>query len=1115
MALQWQLVMVVLLLHEVKGTQVKLNNGGFEDIVLAINPGLSENPKMVDNIKVRLLNAFPIKVEYLLDPEVFHILDSFPSLEKCMYINEISERSDPNQNMKFIYDMVEEASSYLFNATKQIFYFKTVKVVIPITWTPKPEYRRVTKESYEKVSEMHCCCADVIVADPFVKYGDEPYTLQYGGCGEKGRYIHFTPKFMTNDNLISVYGSRGNTSYLNICLRVVEFAVLLLLFFTGRVFVHEWAHLRWGLFDEYNNDAPFYSVGNNKAEATRYKPNSVYLNETKVFEFYDLALLESLGPKVYLSILSICSSDFTGKYIFRTNEGQIRACNIEHHTQLFEVGCEFIPEKTQTTPASIMYMQSLSSVSRINITCSYNLDLLFLYFIQVTQFCDESNHNIKAPNMQNKMCNYRSTWDVIMDSTDFASSSPRSAPPPRPTISLLQTQDRVLCLVLDISGSMNGFDRIYRLRQAGEQFLLQILETGSWAGIVVFNSQALTKTYLKQITGDSVRQTLSAYLPTAAGGGTNICSGIREGFQVFLKKYPSTEGCEIVLLTDGEDAGVSSCFAEVQRSGSIIHTIALGPSAAKELEMLADMTGGLKFSATDSLDSNGLIDAFSGISSGSGDISQQSIQLESKGRQLDRNKWMYGFVSIDKTVGNDTSFVVTWSDSTYPPRIDLSDPKRKTYTQTDFVIDNTNIRTARLKIPGTAEISGSCRPKHLGTHRLRTTDIDGWLNYKDYSYSNKWLCHCCLNSTTASTFREKLFISRSSICINFYFYIFQTGDWTYRILNTHTEVQGVSITVTSRAASATVPPVVVKSYLNRESNMYPNPVVIYAEVSQGFMPVIGANVTAIIESASGKSVQLQLLDDGAGPDILKHDGIYSRYFTFNDNGRYSIKIYAQGKDETVRRARRQSQALYVTGYVENGEIKLNPPRPHPREDEIQANVGNFSRTASGGSFVTTGVPPGNPPDVFPPCKITDLEVELSKDKEFLLSWTAPGNDYDMGKAERYEIRMSENPLELRDATFHNATSLNTSGLIPEFAGVKQSFLYNPENLQRENATSIYFAIRAIDENDNVGETSNIAGVVLLPDNTSPNSSSDKHMPPCIVKATLLLFLIMKTVTLAP
>ncbi|XP_003220166.1 calcium-activated chloride channel regulator 1 [Anolis carolinensis] len=902
---QWHLVTAVLLLHGVKGTQVKLSDGGYEEIVLAINPGVSEDTKIIDNIK----------------------------------------------------EMVEEASSYLFSATKQRFYLKTIKVVIPLTWTPKPEYQRVTKESYEK--------ADIIVADPFVKYGDEPYTLQYGGCGEKGRYIHFTPNFLTNDSFLSVYGSRG------------------------RVFVHEWAHLRWGLFDEYNNDAPFYSVGKNEAEATR------------------------------------CSSDITGKYIFRNDKGQIRTCNTERRSQLFEAGCQFIPDKTQTTPVSIMYMQNLSSV---------------------TQFCDESSHNIKAPNMQNKMCDYRSTWEVIMDSADFVNSSPRSAPPPHPTLSLLQTRDRVVCLVLDVSGSMRDFNRIHRLKQAAELFLLQIIETGSWAGIVVFNSKASTKAFLQQITSDSVRQTLSDHLPTVADGGTSICSGIREGFQVFLQKYSSTEGCEIVLLTDGEDSSVSSCFAEVERSGSTIHTIALGPSAAKELEMLANMTGGLTFSATDSLDSNGLIDAFSGISSGSGDISQQSIQLESKGQYLTPYQRMNGIVLIDKTVGNDTFFVVTWSVSTNPPVITLRDPKGKTYTETDFVIDKTNIRTARLKIPGTAE----------------------------------------------------------------------AGGWVYRILNTHTTAQGLSITVTTRAASVTVPPVVVKSYLNTESNNYPSPVIIYAEVSQGFLPVIGANVIATIESAAGKSVQLQLLDDGSGPDILKHDGIYSKYFTsFKYNGRYNIKVHVQGKDETTRRARRQSQSLYITGYVENGEIKLNPPRPHPREDEIQANVGNFSRMASGGSFVMTGVPPGNPPDVFPPCKITDLEVELSKNKEFLLSWTAPGNDYDTGKAEIYEIRMSENPLELRDATFHNATSLNTSGLIPELAGIKQSFMYKLENLQRENATSIYFAIRATDENDNVGEASNIARAVLFPDYTNPNSSSDNLMSPCIVKAILLQFLILKTIILAP
>lgn len=56
------------------------------------------------------------------------------------------------------------------------------------------------------------------------------------------------------------------------------------------------------------------------------------------------------------------------------------------------------------------------------------------------------------------------------------------------------------------------------------------------------------------------------------------------------KKYP-TDGSEIVLLTDGEDNTISSCFNEVKQSGAIIHTVALGPSAAKELEELSKMTG--------------------------------------------------------------------------------------------------------------------------------------------------------------------------------------------------------------------------------------------------------------------------------------------------------------------------------------------------------------------------------------------------------------------------------------------------------------------------------------------------------------------------------------------
>uniref|UniRef100_G1KNY9 Calcium-activated chloride channel N-terminal domain-containing protein n=1 Tax=Anolis carolinensis TaxID=28377 RepID=G1KNY9_ANOCA len=410
----WELFVALLLLLDVKGSLVKLHNGGYEDVVIGIHPKIAENAKIINSIK----------------------------------------------------DMLKEASSYLFLASQRRFYFRTVKIVIPLTWASKPEYKRASRESYAN--------ADIIVAEPFVKYGDEPYTSQYGGCGKKGRYIHFTSNFLTNDSLVNIYGSRG------------------------RILVHEWAHLRWGVFEEYSYDAPFYSTGINKIEATR------------------------------------CSASITGQYRFATTGGRTRKCRIERHTELYEPGCLFIPYKKQTSPASIMFMQSLSS-------------------------------------------------------------------------------------------------------------------------------------------------------------------------------------------------------------------------------------------------------------------------LESKAEKIASMKWLQGVVTIDKTVGKDTLFLIAWSSSTSTPEISLTDPKEKKYLNKDFRIENSNIRTARLKISGTAK----------------------------------------------------------------------TGNWPYSIKNTDSADQVISLTVTTRAASATVPPVTVKTYISNSNNSFPNPMIIYADVSQGFLPVIGAKVMATVESTSGKPVELALYDEGAGKFIFK------------------------------------------------------------------------------------------------------------------------------------------------------------------------------------------------------------------------------------------------------
>ncbi|KAH1166296.1 hypothetical protein KIL84_015468, partial [Mauremys mutica] len=604
-------LVLLFLLSVVRGSMVQLKNGGYEDIVIAINPELPEDHNIIRNIQ----------------------------------------------------DMVKEASTYLFTATKQRFFFKAVKIIIPLHWPPKPEYLSAKTESYDK----------------------------------------------------------------------------------------------------------------SPPKETDRAPCSALSNTANWLDTFQISL--------FLTPSFRCSADVMGKYIFQSCTGNsctIRDCEYDQQTKLYEAGCTFVPEKTQNAPASIMYMQSLPSV---------------------VEFCDQSTHNEKATNMQNKMCNYKSTWEVIMNSPDFSNTSPinSTSPPFETSFSLLQTKDRVVCLVLDVSGSMSGNNRIKRLSQAAELFLLQIIEMDSWVGIVTFHSIAQITCHLRQIVSVDVRQNLTKYLPTTPDGGTNICEGVCKGFEVIKQKYSHLDGSEIVLLTDGEDTTMSSCLTDVKNSGSIIHTIALGPSAAPELEQFSDMTGA---------------------------------------------------------------------------------------------------------------------------------------------------------------------------------------------------------------------------------------------------------------------------------DITKNDGIYSKYFTsFKGNSRYNLKLRVQGRNQTVRLSHRQSRALYVPGYIENGEIKMNAPRPEPSDEEIHAKLGSFNRVATGGSFVVKNVPSGGFTDVFPPCKITDLEAQFEEDK-IHLSWTAPGNDLDEGQADRYIIKMSESFLVLRN-TFEDATSVNTSSLVPKPAGTKESFQFKPENVTIENGTIIYFAICAVDNASLTSEVSNV------------------------------------------
>ncbi|CAM9674997.1 unnamed protein product [Lampetra planeri] len=853
------------------GSRVKLIDNGYEGLVIAINPAVPEDPQLVDAIK----------------------------------------------------DMITNASSDLFRATKYRFYFRNVNILIPASWKTNPIYNRPKSESYG--------AADVLIVPRDDPTDNSPYTHQFGLCGEPGQYIHLTPNFLLTDHYLEAYGPRG------------------------KVFVHEWGHLRWGLYDEYNDQVPFY-LDKGKIEFTR------------------------------------CSKDLTGGHVMvmRNDSVSTRNCNIDPKTGLPEEGCTFFPDVDQTASSSIMSIQALDNVK---------------------EFCSVNQHNKAAPTLHNRLCASKSTWQIMQQHNDFKVKIKLPVgTDTQPSFTLLQPTARVVTLVLDVSGSMNEANRLQRMRQASENFIMKILDAGTLIGIIVFNSEAKTNLAMTRITDEASRVAIKNYLPISVKGGTNVCAGVRHAFQVLRALDGDVSGDEIVLLTDGEDHGISSCVDEVQNSQCTVHTIALGPNADPALEKLTS-AGGMTFSASDNLDTNSLVDAFSSAKTDNGDTSSLVLQLESTGQSLNSGETMKGEIQVDASIGNNTQFVVTWLASTVP-EMHIIDPDNFDYQNNKFVID-TAFKTARLTIKGTSK----------------------------------------------------------------------PGAWTYKLKNKHSVKDNIAISITSSQSNSNLPPIEVKVVKPTDSNDKLNAMQVFAEVKQGSTPVVGATVIATIERPHEKPLELQLFDNGAGADVIKDDGVYSRYFTQNSDAgsdQYSFKVIVQGWRSQTRFSERFSlKSSFIPGIQnENGETVVSQVLP-PEARPVSQPTEDFSRSAPGGNFKVSAQ------SAWPPCRVTDLTAELLDFGIVNLAWTAPGGNADNGRASFYELRVSPmlgNPgtFALRARVVKPHMLLNGSLVSPAPAGSRETITLNVTAAWPWTLVPVlYFALWANNSHNVRSEMSNVALVALV------------------------------------
>ena len=262
-------------------------------------------------------------------------------------------------------------------------------------------------------------------------------------------------------------------------------------------------------------------------------------------------------------------------------------------------------------------------------------------------------------------------------------------------------------------------------------------------------------------------------------------------------------------------------------------------------------------------------------------------------------------------------------------------------------------------------------------------------------------------------------------------------------------------------------------------------VIMYASVMQGSLPVLDAEVVATVSRPGQPSVKVTLRDTGLGyPDITKGDGIYSSYFTdyAPESGYYQVTVTAthnMGSAKTPKLSANidaDSNLCCGSEFPVSYTIPTGPfnrysvlpafyvdsptsfyIRQHQRQEEVQRRLVN---------------------DVFPPSRVTDFKVDnYVEDSLFVtLRWTAPGGDYDKGKAFRYEIRCYTNKEALRDDNFSEMSIPVHPSLVPE-----------PEMNGQEQQCTVgvpwpnevfYYAIVAFDEAGNRGKISNNIAVFI-------------------------------------
>ena len=131
-----------------------------------------------------------------------------------------------------------------------------------------------------------------------------------------------------------------------------------------------------------------------------------------------------------------------------------------------------------------------------------------------------------------------------------------------------------LVAVLDVSGSMNDFEKIVNLKIA-MQFLVRKLSPVDRLSVVIFSNNSTRLFPLRQITDKSQEDIIKQVNDLVAVGGTNIAAGLQMGVEVLNDRcLKDSRVGAIMLMSDGYQNIGDAC--QVQFGNFAVHTFGLG-----------------------------------------------------------------------------------------------------------------------------------------------------------------------------------------------------------------------------------------------------------------------------------------------------------------------------------------------------------------------------------------------------------------------------------------------------------------------------------------------------------------------------------------------------------